>query len=164
MIVGVGVDIVDVPRFQRQVRRTPALRQRLFAPSERELSLRSLAARFAAKEALIKAVGDSTGFRWHDVEVVQNEHGRPSFLLAGVAAERVALHGITILHLSLSHDGDSACAFVVAEGPGEAPRHGSVAAEGGAVAGGAATAGGTAAVSGGAVGMGRGDADARGAA
>ncbi|GGF20117.1 holo-ACP synthase [Subtercola lobariae] len=123
MIVGVGVDIVDVPRFRRVLQRTPALKERLFALSERDLSVRSLAARFAAKEALVKAVGDSTGFRWHDVEVVSNEHGRPSFLLAGQAAEKVALHGISILHLSLSHDGDSACAFVVAEGPGEVARH-----------------------------------------
>ncbi|WP_313788371.1 holo-ACP synthase [Subtercola endophyticus] len=123
VIVGVGVDIVDVPRFQRVVKRTPALVERLFAVGERGLSLRSLAARFAAKEALIKAVGDSTGFRWHDMEIVTNEHGRPSFLLVGAAAESVAAHGITILHLSLSHDGDSACAFVVAEGPGEVHRH-----------------------------------------
>ncbi|MDF2441969.1 MAG: holo-[acyl-carrier protein] synthase [Subtercola sp.] len=118
MIIGVGVDIVDVPRFKRQLTRTPALVGRLFAESERTLSLRSLAARFAAKEALVKAVGDPTGFRWHDVEVVSDELGRPSFRLAGYAAESVAAHGIHTLHLSMSHDGDSACAFVVGEGGG----------------------------------------------
>jgi holo-[acyl-carrier protein] synthase len=116
MIIGVGVDIVDVPRFKRSLSRTPALVTRLFAESERALSLRSLAARFAAKEALVKAVGDPTGFRWHDVEIVSDAHGKPSFRLAGFAAESVAAHGIGVLHLSMSHDGDSACAFVVAEG------------------------------------------------
>ena len=116
MIIGVGVDIVDVPRFKRSLTRTPALIERLFAQSERVLSLRSLAARFAAKEALVKAVGDPTGFRWHDVEIVSDGHGKPSFLLAGAAASSVEAHGIEVLHLSMSHDGDSACAFVVAEG------------------------------------------------
>ncbi|RFA19405.1 holo-ACP synthase [Subtercola boreus] len=118
MIIGVGVDIVDVPRFERSLQRTPALAPRLFAESERSLSLRSLAARFAAKEALVKAVGDPTGFRWHDVEVVTDALGKPSFRLAGSAAEAVEAHGIGALHLSLSHDGDTACAFVVAEGAG----------------------------------------------
>ncbi|QWT24008.1 holo-ACP synthase [Subtercola sp. PAMC28395] len=117
MIVGVGVDIVDVPRFRRSLERTPALIERLFAPSERGLAVRSLAARFAAKEALVKAVGGPTGFRWHDIEIVTDEHGRPSFSLEGTSAARVASDGVAALHLSLSHDGDSACAFVVAEGP-----------------------------------------------
>ncbi|CAN5295348.1 holo-ACP synthase [soil metagenome] len=119
MIVGVGVDIVDLPRFRRSLERTPALVDRLFAPSERGLAIRSLAARFAAKEALVKAVGDPTGFRWHDVEIVTNDHGRPSFVLAGASEAAVARHGISVIHLSLSHDGDSACAFVVAEDQGE---------------------------------------------
>jgi holo-[acyl-carrier protein] synthase len=116
MIVGVGVDLVDVARFTRALERTPRLRERLFAESERGLPVRSLAARFAAKEALIKAVGHSTEFRWHDMEVVSDEHRNPGFAVSGGVAAALAEIGATSLHLSLSHDGGSAMAFVVAEG------------------------------------------------
>ncbi|MBO9579253.1 MAG: holo-ACP synthase, partial [Microbacteriaceae bacterium] len=73
-MIGVGVDLVDVARFERAVSRTPRLRSRLFAPDElarggKDLPLRSLAGRFAAKEALIKALGDSDGVGWHDMPV-----------------------------------------------------------------------------------------------
>ncbi len=85
-IVGIGIDIVDLARFERAVSRTPALRDRLFALSERDLPLRSLAGRFAAKEALIKALGDSTGVGWHDMEVVSDEHGNPGFVVHGAVA------------------------------------------------------------------------------
>jgi holo-[acyl-carrier protein] synthase len=79
------------------------------------LSLRSLAGRFAAKEALIKALGDSTGVQWHDMRVVSDEHGNPHLELSG-AAEAVAQHvGAEHLHLSMSHDGGVAIAYVVAE-------------------------------------------------
>jgi holo-[acyl-carrier protein] synthase len=60
MIIGIGVDLVDLARFERAVTRTPNLLARLFVPAERDLPLRSLAGRFAAKEALIKALGDIT--------------------------------------------------------------------------------------------------------
>ncbi|CAD6004320.1 holo-ACP synthase [Agreia sp. COWG] len=115
MIVGIGVDLVDVPRFVRSIDRTPGLVERLFAEGERSRSPRSLAARFAAKEALIKALGDSSGFRWHDMEVVNDVDGKPSFRLDGEVAAAATHRGVTDIHLSLSHDGDSACAFVVAE-------------------------------------------------
>ncbi|WP_368497291.1 holo-ACP synthase [Herbiconiux sp. A18JL235] len=116
MIVGVGVDLVDVARFTRALEKTPRLRERLFAPGERELPVRSLAARFAAKEALIKAVGHSTEFRWHDMEVVSNSERNPSFAVSGGVAEALAAIGATSVHLSMTHDGGSAMAFVVAEG------------------------------------------------
>ncbi|MFB2585623.1 holo-ACP synthase [Herbiconiux liukaitaii] len=115
MIVGVGVDMVDVARFERSLERTPRLRDRLFAPGERGLPLRSLAARFAAKEALIKAVGHSAEFRWHDMEVVSDEHRNPGFALSGGVAAAVAGIGASRVHLSLTHDGGHAMAFVVAE-------------------------------------------------
>jgi holo-[acyl-carrier protein] synthase len=118
MIVGIGVDLVDVPRFVRSIDRTPGLIDRLFAESERGRPARSLAARFAAKEALIKALGDSSGFRWHDMEIVSDSDGKPSFTFGGRVAETLQRRGVEHVHLSLSHDGDSACAFVVAEGPG----------------------------------------------
>lgn len=121
MILGIGVDIVDLARFERAASRTPKLLDRLFAQSEqveegRQRPLRSLAARFAAKEALIKAVGDSDGMRWHDVQVVSNELRNPSFQLQGRIADVVAARGITHLHLSMSHDAGIAIAYVVAEG------------------------------------------------
>lgn len=121
MIIGIGVDLVDVARFQRAASRTPRLLDRLFAHSEqrpegRELPLRSLAARFAAKEALIKALGDSAGVRWHDIHVISDELRNPSFQLTGRIAEVALERGITTFHLSMSHDADLAIAYVIAEG------------------------------------------------
>jgi holo-[acyl-carrier protein] synthase len=118
MILGIGVDVVDIARFGRQLERTPTLRERLFAPAERELALSSLAARFAAKEALIKAVGDSTGFTWQFMTVVSDGYGKPSFELSGTVADRIAAFGATRTHLSLSHDAGIASAFVVLESDG----------------------------------------------
>jgi len=115
MIAGIGVDIVDLARFERAVGRTPRLKERLFAESERGLPLRSLAGRFAAKEALMKALGESAGVTWHDMEVVSDAHGNPSMKLTGAAAEIAARQGITRLHLSMSHDAGVAIAQVVAE-------------------------------------------------
>ncbi|MDO9396667.1 MAG: holo-ACP synthase, partial [Herbiconiux sp.] len=102
MIVGVGVDLVDVARFSRALERTPRLRERLFAPSEQGLPVRSLAARFAAKEALIKAVGHSADFRWHDMEVVSDEHRNPGFSVRGGVASALAGIGAERLHLSMT--------------------------------------------------------------
>jgi holo-[acyl-carrier protein] synthase len=121
MIVGIGVDLVDVPRFERAARRTPKLLDRLFAESEqrpdgRDMTLRSLAARFAAKEALIKAIGDSDGVRWHDIRIISNELRNPSFQLSNRVAEVAEERGIDIFHLSMSHDADLAIAYVIAEG------------------------------------------------
>lgn len=118
MIVGIGVDLVDIPRFERSITRTPALLARLFSPAERLLSPRSLAARYAAKEALIKALGGSEGVHWTEMEVTPEDSGRPWFTLAGSTAQVVADRGITTLHLSLSHDAGLALAYVVAEASG----------------------------------------------
>lgn len=115
MIVGIGVDVVDLVRFTRAVSRTPALVSRLFTEGESILPVHSLAARFAAKEALIKALGGVQGVRWHDLEVVAGDSGDPSFAVHNAAADIVAARGVTRLHLSMSHDGGVACAFVVAE-------------------------------------------------
>lgn len=114
-IAGIGIDIVDLARFERAVSRTPRLRERLFAVSERDLPLRSLAGRFAAKEALMKALGDATGVTWHDMEVVSDAEGNPSLLLSGAAAAIAERRGITDIHLSMSHDAGVAIAQVVAE-------------------------------------------------
>lgn len=115
MIFGVGVDLVDLARFERSLGRTPRLAERLFLPAERGLSVRSLAGRFAAKEALIKAFGGSDGLSWQEIEVVSDSEGAPGFALTGSALARAATLGIGPLHLSLSHDGGNAIAFVIAE-------------------------------------------------
>ena len=115
MIVGIGVDIVDIPRFERSLVRTPRLLDRLFTAAERGLKPHSLAARYAAKEALIKALGGSDGVHWTDIEVASEPAGRPVFSLSGETDATVASRGITALHLSLSHDAGLATAYVVAE-------------------------------------------------
>ncbi len=121
MIVGLGVDVVDVARFERAVTRTPALKPRLFAPEElvrsdgQERGLHSLAARFAAKEAAIKALGAHAGMRWIDLVVVQAADGDPQLEARGTAAARAAAIGARRLHLSMSHDGGVATATVIAE-------------------------------------------------
>ena len=118
MILGLGVDLVDVARFEATLRRTPALGSRLFTDRERVLPVRSLAARFAAKEALAKALGAPGDLHWHDAEVTVGEHGRPHLEVRGTVAGRAAQLGVTCWHLSLSHDGGIASAVVVAEGVG----------------------------------------------
>lgn len=118
--MGIGVDLVDLPRFLRTLERTPALRERLFTPAERELSSRSLAGRFAAKEALIKALGGSDDVFWQEIEVLNAPSGAPVLTTSGRTAARLSERGIGSVHLSISHDGDSAIAFVIAEGRGTA--------------------------------------------
>lgn len=120
MIVGVGVDIVDLERFSRSLERTPKLLERLFTPEERKLAVTSLAGRFAAKEALVKAFGGSGDMTWQDMEVVTNDLGAPSFSLTGPAQVMATARGIAEVHLSISHEANAAVAFVVAEGPNPA--------------------------------------------
>ena len=114
-IVGVGIDVVDLSRFEDSLRRTPGLRERLFTPAEARLPPASLAARFAAKEALAKALGAPANLGWHDAEVVSEESGRPLFTLRGTVAARAAEVGAVHVHLSLSHDAGIASAVVVLE-------------------------------------------------
>lgn len=115
MIIGVGVDLADLARFKEQLAKTPALKNRLFTANERELPTRSLAARFAAKEALIKALGGSDGISWQDMEVLPSKGAKPVFTeslgLQKVLTELGAAHP----QLSISHDGNMVCAFVVIE-------------------------------------------------
>ena len=115
MIVGVGIDVVDVERFGETLSRTPRLRERLFTEVERDLPLNSLAARFAAKEAFAKALGAPVGLEWHDAEVHRDEMRRPFFRTTGTVAARVAQLGISTVHLSLSHDAGIASAVVICE-------------------------------------------------
>lgn len=120
MIVGIGVDVVDIARFERALQRTPTLTSRLFSESEqlkdgKPRPLRSLAGRFAAKEALIKALGDSSGVTWHDMRVVSDQLGNPSLELHNSTKAIAERRGITSVHLSMSHDAGIAIAYVIAE-------------------------------------------------
>ena len=116
MIVGVGVDVVDLARFAESLRRTPSLRDRLLTPAEAALPVESMAARFAAKEAVAKALGAPGNLAWHDAEVVRLPGGQPVFELRGTVLARANDLGVTRTHLSLSHDSGVATAFVVLEG------------------------------------------------
>jgi holo-[acyl-carrier protein] synthase len=116
MIVGIGVDLVDVARFETAIANTPKLKDRLFTDVEKSLNSYSLAARFAAKEALMKAVGKAQGLSFQEVQIVKDEFGKPSFELSGSSEKTVLDKGISSLHLSLSHDGQMAIAYVIAEG------------------------------------------------
>ena len=122
MIIGIGIDVVPVDRFAESLTRTPGLRDRLFTAAEQQTPSgsprtgESLAARFAAKEALAKALGAPGDLHWHDAEVTVGEHGRPHLAVRGSVAGRAAKLGVTSWHVSLSHDGGIASAMVVAEG------------------------------------------------
>ena len=129
MIAGVGVDVMEIGRFADALARRPRLAERCFTDAERAYCLakpfppQHFAARFAAKEAVGKALG--TGMtRWRDCEVVRGR-GAPTISLTGIYAVRAEHLGITRVHVSLTHGKHSAIAFAVAEaGTGGAPRAG----------------------------------------
>lgn len=112
MIEGIGIDVVDVERFAESLSRTPGLTQRLFTATESSLPVSSQAARFAAKEALAKALNAGKGLPWLDAEVVNLESGKPVFLFRGEIADLV--DGANV-HLSISHDAGIASAIVIVE-------------------------------------------------
>ena len=115
MIIGIGIDVCDVERFAESVRCTPAIVDRLFTPAEAERPIASKAARFAAKEALAKALGAPAGLSWQDAEIVTDERGRPEFKITGTVAARAAELGVGTIHVSLSHDAVIASAVVICE-------------------------------------------------
>ena len=116
VILGVGIDVVDVARFIATLERTPRLREKLFTELERDLPDASLAARFAAKEAIAKALGAPGGMRWHDATVLRVPGGAPVVDLTGTVAAQAGLLGVRSWHLSISHDAGIASAFAIAEG------------------------------------------------
>jgi len=123
MIKGIGCDLISISRIKRAIERNPALAERLFTSreiaycSQKANPAQSYAARFAAKEAVLKALG--TGWAeqisWQDMEISNNELGCPEVTLLGVALKRAEALGITHCLLSLSHDADLAIAYVVME-------------------------------------------------
>jgi holo-[acyl-carrier protein] synthase len=118
-IVGIGVDVVDLARFTNLVDRTPQIVDRLFTKAEQvsaeghQLSVASLAGRFAVKEAVAKALGAPAGMAWHDCEV--SNGGAPTISIRGTVADVAANLLITNWHVSISHDGPVAIAYVIAE-------------------------------------------------
>ena len=101
--------------MQEALERTPNLKARLFHANEQGLPNHSLAARFAAKEALAKALGDPKLLSWSEIEIVKDELGKPSIQLHGATKERVEALGISAIQLSISHEQELASAFVVLE-------------------------------------------------
>jgi holo-[acyl-carrier protein] synthase len=117
MIIGVGVDTVQLSRFEAKLAETPRLKDRLFLDIETvDASIQTLAGRFAAKEAVIKALAGDPGLEWHGIEVGKESTGKPVIWLHGSTAKVALRAGIRKFHVSISHDGDQAVAFVVAEG------------------------------------------------
>lgn len=122
MIIGVGIDVAEIERFEASLARTPGMAERLFV--DRELLLcsgerrgvASLAARFAAKEALAKALGAPAGLRWTDAEVCVEASGQPRLRVTGTVAAAAEKLGVRSWHVSLSHDAGIASAVVIAEG------------------------------------------------
>jgi holo-[acyl-carrier protein] synthase len=112
MIHGVGIDVVDIDRFKQSLEQTPGLKQKLFTEAEQVKSIQSLAARFAAKEALIKALNAEKGISWQEAEVVNLEGGKPAFIFYGAVAD--LFDGVNV-HLSISHDAGIATAIVIVE-------------------------------------------------
>ncbi|GAA3805241.1 holo-ACP synthase [Cellulomonas soli] len=115
MIVGVGIDVVDVARFVATLQRAPGLRVRLFTPEERAMPDTSLAARFAAKEAIAKALGAPAGMSWQDATVRRVVGAQPVVEVTGTVQAVADSLGVSRFHLSISHDAGIASAVVVAE-------------------------------------------------
>ena len=120
-VLGLGVDIVEIERMKLALERTPRLRERIFSADERWYCEHKAkpwvhyAMRFAAKEAVLKALGTGfSGMRFCDVEVVRENSGRPVPRLSGRAAERAEELGVVEMHLSLSFTHTTAVASAVA--------------------------------------------------
>ena len=121
MIVGIGVDAVEIDRFRRSLERTPSMKNRLFTHEELEYvephddPTASLAARFAAREAVMKAMGVGLGaFEFHDVWVQRADSGRPTLAVTGRAEQIANELGVTDWHLSITHTDTTAIAYVIA--------------------------------------------------
>ena len=117
-IVGVGIDVVDVPRFEIVLGRRPRIVDRLFTEGEQRDArgkAERLAARFAAKEAVMKSLGVGAGsVPWKSIEVKRAPSGAPSVRLHGAAAELATQRGADEFSISLTHTAMTAAAFVVA--------------------------------------------------
>jgi holo-[acyl-carrier protein] synthase len=124
MIVSIGIDIIEVARIREVLLRTPRFGERVFTPAERAycdrrgaVAAQHYAARFAAKEAALKALqtGWRGGIGWQDVEIASRDSGAPYLILHGVVKELFNSSGATTAHLSMSHTTEHAIAEVILE-------------------------------------------------
>jgi holo-[acyl-carrier protein] synthase len=124
VIVSIGIDIIEVRRVREVLKRTPSFAERVFTEAERAycdsrgvVAPQHYAARFAAKEAALKALqtGWRGGISWHDVEIAAHDSGAPYLVLHGMAKELMENSGASKAHLSMSHTAEHAIAEVVLE-------------------------------------------------
>jgi holo-[acyl-carrier protein] synthase len=123
MIIGTGVDIIEVDRIAEKLKRSAGLKEKIFSPEEiafceqKPECFQHYAARFAAKEAFLKAtgLGLTLGHDLHHVQVVHDEYGRPGLQLTGVFLEHARNNNWNKIHVSLSHIRSAACAVVIIE-------------------------------------------------
>ena len=123
MVFGIGTDIIEIQRVAEKLRRTEGLKKRVFTPREiaycesKAKSAQHFAARFAAKEAFLKAIGTGWrgGYRFVDIEILNNEQGKPELVVQGKVKDFCMENGITGFHVTLSHIKDLAKAVVVLE-------------------------------------------------
>ena len=124
MIVSIGIDIIEVARIREVLARTPRFTERVFTMAERAycdsrgvVAAQHYAARFAAKEAVLKALktGWSGGISWQDVEIASHENGAPYLIFHGLVQGLFEKSGATAAHVSLSHTSEHAIAEVVLE-------------------------------------------------
>jgi holo-[acyl-carrier protein] synthase len=123
MIIGIGIDIVDIKSFTELFNKSKRFRQRVFTENEIEycenkpIKYQHYAARFAAKEALMKAIG--TGWakdvQWKHIEVISNKTGRPSIQLYRKVKEIIEILKVKSVHVSLSHSDIIVGAFIILE-------------------------------------------------
>jgi holo-[acyl-carrier protein] synthase len=125
VIISIGIDMIEVRRVREVLGRTPRFRERVFTAAERDYcdargaaAAQHYAARFAAKEAALKALGTgwSGGLGWHDVEVMNDAARRPAMTFRNTALELFRRAGAARAHLSLSHTAEHAVAQVILEG------------------------------------------------
>jgi holo-[acyl-carrier protein] synthase len=123
-VIGIGIDAVEIERLEQVLARRPGLAERLFTAAEGWVGAAGRAARFAAKEAAMKALGVGLGaFGFHDVSIVKEESGAPRLVVTGAAAALAAQMGVRSWKVSLTHTSSLAQAVVVAEGsPSSLPR------------------------------------------
>lgn len=115
MIIGTGVDVVDIARFEKLIAKNSRLLERLFVEHERQKTPRSLAARFAAKEAAAKALRAPVGLVWKHCWVNNTDDGAPYLVVDQTVKKRALELGINRIHLTMTHDGPVAIAHVIAE-------------------------------------------------
>lgn len=119
-IIGLGIDICEISRMANAIERHPTLTSRVFTPEERSYCdskarpAESYAARFAAREAVIKALGGYRGKLWQDISIARQPSGAPHVVLEGRAKERAATLGVDRVLISFTHEKTNAVAFAIA--------------------------------------------------